>query len=555
MSGKNLTEKRKRKKVVVSLEEKYAAIRRLDAGESAVVIAADFGVGKSTVTGWKQNRAEIEAWCSSHAGPSREQMVKRKSMKKSEHEEVSEALFMWFVQNREKGIPLSGPLLREKALHFYEKLEKQPDNDDDKFTASDGWLNRWKKRYNIRGLSICGEKLSAESHEEEFHKFKRHFQRTIDRNGWTAEQLYNCDETGLNFRMLPSKTLVLKQEKSAAGFKKQKERVTVLACSNALGNHQLPLVVIGKSKNPRAFKNIRKQKLVLPVYYTNQKSAWMDSKNFETWFREEFVPQVAKFLKSKRLPREALLLLDNAPSHPDPSILKDGNIRVLFFPPNVTSIGQPMDQGILQLLKMKYRRRLLRYILTDDDSNLIDQLKKVDMLDVVRWISDSWNEIQPISLIRSWRKLLDHQASDKWWHLDSNFEEDEGKEREDETSGLALLVKNIAGCENFENQDVEDWMKDDDGLELTEDDIVHLIVTEKEKEDMSDDDEVEIPNSRITHTEAFQMFEKVLQNAQEQDMTTASDLILLRKWRDFSARKRLTGTRQKTVDDYLIPKM
>lgn len=93
MSEKKVTEK-KRKKVVMSVEKKYAAIQRLDAGEAAVVIAADLGVGKSTVTGWKKNRAEIQRWCSTHAGPSREQMVKRKSMKKSEHEDISEALFI-----------------------------------------------------------------------------------------------------------------------------------------------------------------------------------------------------------------------------------------------------------------------------------------------------------------------------------------------------------------------------------------------------------------------------------------------------------------------------
>ena len=256
-----------------------------------------------------------------------------------------------------------------------------------------------------------------------------------------------------------------------------------------------------------------------------------------------FTPQVAKFLKSRGLPREALLLLDNAPSHPDPSILKDGNIQVLFFPPNVTSIGQPMDQGLLELVKMKYRRRLLRYILTDDDSGLIEQLKKVDMLDVVRWILDLWNEVQPITMIRAWQKLLDHRAIDKWWCADDNVQEDGRKETK--------VVKGIAGCEDFENQDVEEWMKDDNGLALTEDDIVHLIVTKKQKEDMSDDDEeVETPNNCITHSEAFQMFEKVLQYAQAQEMTTASDLILLRKWRDFSARKRLTGARQMKVDDH-----
>ena len=47
--------------------------------------------------------------------------------------------------------------------------------------------------------------------------------------------------------MVPNKTLA-KSERSASIMKKQKERVTVMCCSNATGMHKLPLVVIGIHK-------------------------------------------------------------------------------------------------------------------------------------------------------------------------------------------------------------------------------------------------------------------------------------------------------------------
>ena len=50
------------------------------------------------------------------------------------------------------------------------------------------------------------------------------------------EQLFNCGETGLNFRMLPSKTLAAKNERSAPEFKLSKDKITILTCSNASGN-------------------------------------------------------------------------------------------------------------------------------------------------------------------------------------------------------------------------------------------------------------------------------------------------------------------------------
>lgn len=44
----------------------------------------------------------------------------------------------------------------------------------------------------------------------------------------------NCDETRLTQKMLLTYT-ALKQEDSVPGYKKKKERVTVLACINATG--------------------------------------------------------------------------------------------------------------------------------------------------------------------------------------------------------------------------------------------------------------------------------------------------------------------------------
>ena len=152
--------------------------------------------------------------------------------------------------------------------------------------------------------------------------------------------------------MLPSKTLAARSEKSASGMmkqkdrasgmkkqkdrasgmKKQKDRVTLLSCANATGMNKLPLLFIGKSKNPRCFKNINKS--ALPVHYYNQKSAWMDSRFFLDWFHNEFVPAVTTYQKGKGSAVKVLLLLDNTPSHRDASALvsKDGNIKA--FPPS-----------------------------------------------------------------------------------------------------------------------------------------------------------------------------------------------------------------------------
>jgi hypothetical protein len=51
--------------------------------------------------------------------------------------------------------------------------------------------------------------------------------------------------------------------------------------------------------------------------------------------------------------------LDNAPAYPNEDILRseDENIFVKHFPPNVTALNQPMDQGVIQNMKTHYRKK------------------------------------------------------------------------------------------------------------------------------------------------------------------------------------------------------
>ena len=87
-------------------------------------------------------------------------------------------------------------------------------------------------------------------------------------------------------------------------------------------------------------------------------NAWVDSDIFTNWFHEHFVPSVTKHFKERGMPVKALLLLDNAPAHPDVSSLvsKDGNIKAKYLPANTTAIIQPIDQGVLEATKKEIQK-------------------------------------------------------------------------------------------------------------------------------------------------------------------------------------------------------
>jgi hypothetical protein len=63
--------------------------------------------------------------------------------------------------------------------------------------------------------------------------------------------------------------------------------------------------------------------------------------------------QKLKLSCNRVLPQKAVLLLDNALSHPRHSILTsdDGFSVVKFLPQNVAAFIQPMDQGVTVFMK------------------------------------------------------------------------------------------------------------------------------------------------------------------------------------------------------------
>jgi hypothetical protein len=112
----------------------------------------------------------------------------------------------------------------------------------------------------------------------------------------------------------------------------------MLCCAKTTGSHRVKLTSgQGKGKKPHFYKETGKT-----VNFLNQKGTWMLYSIFKTVCK--FVPQVYEDLKSRCLPEKTMLLLNNAPSHPNENVLKsdDCRISVIYLPPSVIVLIQPM---------------------------------------------------------------------------------------------------------------------------------------------------------------------------------------------------------------------
>lgn len=161
-----------------------------------------------------------------------------------------------------------------------------------------------------------------------------------------------------------------------------------MLCANALGEKETPMV-IGKSIKPRCFGRIDHKNL--PVDYHANKKAWMTSNLFEL-----YIKSLNDKMSRQRCNTCILMLLDNGPCHPH---LQLSNIKFVFLPPNTTSINQPMDQGIIQATKLKFRKRQLRGILQQmecqPELTAPDCIRKTDVLQAIYWVDTFMEGDQP----------------------------------------------------------------------------------------------------------------------------------------------------------------
>jgi len=368
MPRKDLTLKNK----IVILDE----IKRQPSNTSFRDLAEIINVPKTTISRLLKNEKQLRDEWMSH----KEKPGTSKRKREGKDPDVEEALDQWFSAVTQRGVSISGLILKAKA----EELAKKFDHCD--FVATDGWLSRWKTRHNIKFKKLHGEKSSADSQSAEKWKNTK---VPIYLSTYSPDEIYNADETGLYYRATPDGSLCYKHI-ALSGFKKAMDRITILCCSNMTGSDKQKLLIIGKSNKPRCFKGLRIESL--PVEYHANKNAWMTSEIFRSW-----LTTWDKKLQIKQ--RKILLLVDNCAAHPHLDNLK--NIQLEFLPANTTSLVQPMDMGIIQNLKTLYRGKLVNYILESIDGNIFTIAStareisgKINIFQAIQFITDSWRALK-----------------------------------------------------------------------------------------------------------------------------------------------------------------
>ncbi|XP_076167107.1 cytochrome P450 302a1, mitochondrial isoform X3 [Ptiloglossa arizonensis] len=369
------------RRVTLSLQQRLDVIQKLKNGVRDTVLANEYGVKTVTIRRIKRDEPRIRQLSQT----STRKLCNRQRIRKPLQDGLEGRLYSWFLQRRALGDRISNMLLQEKARELHEEF-----GGPSSFKASNGWLWRFKNRHDINFCDIHGESADSMTAED----FSRNFLRRLVEEDIQLQNVYNMDETGLLWKVLPLRTLFHDSERKVCENKIKNDRITVGVCANATGTHKLPPLLIYKFEKPRALKHCQS---TLPVVFKTQGKAWMNPDVFADWLENHFKPAVRKQQVESGNRGKVLLLLDNCAAHKVPSEQQTDDVEIIFLPTSMTSALQPMNQGIISKVKRSFRHRMLRKVL-DYPRGVVEFYADYDIKDCIDLVSDSWIDVSQIHI-------------------------------------------------------------------------------------------------------------------------------------------------------------
>ena len=105
-----------KKRKCLTFEEKFQVLKKVRSGVPKEVVMREYEISNTTYYRLIDSEPVILKNLESF------ETINKKSLKSSDIKSLDAVMIKWFQQVRDKGDPVSGPILQEKALIFNEKL-------------------------------------------------------------------------------------------------------------------------------------------------------------------------------------------------------------------------------------------------------------------------------------------------------------------------------------------------------------------------------------------------------------------------------------------------
>ena len=124
-------------RVRLEIKKKVEVLNFLTTGKKQIEAAKRFNLPRTTVTQIVKDKDKIMEEFSQNRNS------KAKAFMKSPYIAIDDPLVRWVTFARENKVPVTGPIIKEKALEFANEIGLEG------FNASNGWLTRFKARQSL----------------------------------------------------------------------------------------------------------------------------------------------------------------------------------------------------------------------------------------------------------------------------------------------------------------------------------------------------------------------------------------------------------------------
>ncbi|MCK5921306.1 MAG: hypothetical protein KAG66_10220 [Methylococcales bacterium] len=262
---------RPKKRMHLSLEQKVKVIKRIKAGERKTHVARSLGLNESTIRTIYKNKKDILACVKTFGGTSsaaRSKVACRALI-------MTERYLEEYIRREESNnVPVNSAAIQHHALAYYKVAAKKFGVPADKFRALTGWLCSFLKKKKIRNVKLVGERATAD--EVEAEKYPDLLAKIVEDGGYVPEQIYNMDETGLQWKRMPNSTFVPREVHQAKGRKINKNRITILFCCNLAATCKMKPLVVHTAARPHPYRHLKSMDQS-GVYWKKANRSWMNA--------------------------------------------------------------------------------------------------------------------------------------------------------------------------------------------------------------------------------------------------------------------------------------
>ena len=115
------------------------------------------------------------------------------SHRQLQYPEIDHEIWKFFCEAHSKNIPVNGAMLLAEANEIALKQNY------DKFSASNGWLQKFSTHHQIKFANLHEESTKVSTRAVD--QWKEKLPKICA--GYHPQDIYNCDETGVFFQALP----------------------------------------------------------------------------------------------------------------------------------------------------------------------------------------------------------------------------------------------------------------------------------------------------------------------------------------------------------------